>query len=141
MAWLSAPTLTHLALPLALAAETTAVTVMVTKLPPATASLKLNFYNDKANSLVRNHYTLLKHLKPGGSTEVVYAIQLPPGEWAIAATQDLNESDLVDRDMIGIPTEPFALSQVGHPRFRVPTFDDCKFTVCGVTTTVAIATK
>ena len=45
----------------------------------------------KADFLVRNQYTLLKHLKPGGSTQVVYPIQLPPGEWTITATQDLNE--------------------------------------------------
>lgn len=141
MVWLSALALTLRATPPAPTAETTAVTVVVTKLPSATATLKLYFYNDKANFLVRNHYTLLKHLKPGGSTKVVYSIQLPSGEWAIAVTQDLNENDLVDRNLIGIPTEPFALSQVGHPRFKIPTFDDCKFTVRGATTTVTIAMK
>ncbi len=138
--WLSALLPVLLVLPPAPAAEPVVVTVVVTKLPSATATLKLYFYNEKANFLVRNHYTLLKHIKPGGSTKVVYPIQLPPGEWAIAATQDMNENDLVDRNMIGIPTEPFALSQVGHPRFKVPTFEDCKFTVRG-TTTVTIAMK
>ena len=112
--------------------------MVVTNLPSNKATLKLYFYNVKANFLVRNHYTLLKRVKPGGSTEVVYPIQLPPGEWAIAVTQDLNENDLVDRNLIGIPTEPFALSNVGHPRFKVPTFDDCKLIFCG-TTTVAIS--
>jgi uncharacterized protein (DUF2141 family) len=121
-------------------AATTTVTVVVTKLPSAKATLKLYFYNGKAGFLVRNQYTLLKHIKPGGSTKVVYPIQLPPGEWAIAATQDLNENDLVDRNMIGIPTEPFALSNVGHPRFKVPTFEDCMFKVNGPTT-VTIAMK
>ncbi len=135
---LSALALTLRALPPAPAAETVAVTVVVNRLPSATATLKLYFYNEKANFLVRNHYTLLKHLKPGGSTRVVYPIQLPPGDWAIAATQDLNENDLVDRNMIGIPTEPFALSQVGHPRFKVPTFEDCMFKVNGPTTVTIV---
>ena len=116
------------------------VNVVVTNLPSNKATLKLYFYNVKANFLVRNHYTLLKRVKPGGSTEVVYPIQLPPGEWAIAVTQDLNENDLVDRNLIGIPTEPFALSNVGHPRFKVPTFEDCMFNVNGPTT-VTIAMK
>lgn len=119
----------------------TVVNVVVTNLPSNKATLKLYFYNVKANFLVRNHYTLLKHIKPGGSTQVVYPIELPPGEWAIAVTQDLNENDLVDRNLIGIPTEPFALSNNVHPRFKVPTFDDCKFTVSGATTTVAISMK
>ena len=121
--------------------EPTTVSVVVTNLPSSSATLKLYFYDVKENFLVRNHYTLLKHLKPGGSNKVVYPIQLPPGEWAIAVTQDLNENDLVDRNLIGIPTEPFALSNNVHPRFRVPTFDDCKFTVGGAATTVTISMK
>ena len=88
------------------------VNVVVTNLPSNKATLKLYFYNVKANFLVRNHYTLLKRVRPGGSTEAVYPIQLPPGEWAIAVTQDLNENDLVGRNLIGIPTEPFALSNI-----------------------------
>ena len=140
-AWLTVATLLPLGKPVSSAVETTAVNVVVTNLPSNKATLKLYFYNVKANFLVRNQYTLLKHIKPGGSTKVVYPIQLPPGEWAIAATQDLNENDLVDRNMIGIPVEPFALSNVGHPRFKVPTFEDCKFKVSGPATTVAISMK
>ena len=131
-AWLAAANLLPVTAPPP-AAATTTVTVVVTKLPSAQATLKLYFYNVKANFLVRNQYTLLKHLKPAGNNKVVYPIQLPSGERAIAATQDLNENDLVDRNLIGIPTEPFALSNVGHPRFKVPTFEDCVFKVNGPT--------
>lgn len=119
----------------------TAVNVIVSNLPSRSATLKIYFYNIKENFLVRNHYTLLKHIKPGGTTKVVYPIQLAPGDWAIAVTQDLNENDLVDHNLLGIPTEPFALSNNVRPRFRVPTFDDCKFTVSGPTTTVLISMK
>lgn len=136
-AWLA---MANLLPPSAPIPQVTTVTVVVTKLPSATATLKLYFYNVKANFLVRNQYTLLKHLKPGGSNQLVYPIQLPPGEWAIAATQDLNENDLVDKNVLGIPSEPFALSNVGHPRFKVPSFEDCKFNVDGPTT-VTIAMK
>ena len=76
-AWLATANLLPVSAP---APATTTVTVVVTKLPSAKATLKLYFYNVKANFLVRNQYTLLKHIKPGGSTKVVYPIQLPPGE-------------------------------------------------------------
>lgn len=138
--WLSAALRAGSAAP-SPAVEPTAVNVIVTNLPSNKATLKLYFYNVKANFLVRNHYTLLKYIKPEGRNKVVYPIQLPPGEWAIALTQDLNENDLVDRNLVGIPTEPFALSNNVHPRFRVPTFDDCKFVVSGPTTTVSISMK
>lgn len=141
LAWLATSVFWPLSSPGTPPVETTAVNVVVTNLVSDKATLKLYFYNVKANFLVRNHYTLLKYVKPAGRTKVVYPIQLPPGEWAIALTQDLNENDLVDRNMVGIPTEPFALSNNVKPRFRIPTFDDCKFTVQGAATTVAISMK
>jgi uncharacterized protein (DUF2141 family) len=123
------------------AAETTEVTVIVTNLPSPQATLKLYFYAVKANFLVRNHYTLLKYVKPGGHNKIIYSLPLTSGEWANALTQDLNENDLVDHNLVGIPTEPFAFSNNVHPRFRVPTFDDCKFIVSGPAITVAISMK
>ena len=137
-AYLSAALLTA---PTPPAPETTAVSVVVTDLPSTQATLKLYFYNVKENFLVRNHYTLLKYVKPAGRNKVVYPIQLPAGEWAIALTQDLNENDLVDRNLIGIPTEPYAFSNNVHPRFKAPSFDDCKFTVGGPSETVTISMK
>ena len=141
LAWLATSVFWPLSSPGTPPVETTAVNVVVTNLVSDKATLKLYFYNVKANFLVRNHYTLLKYVKPAGRTKMVYPIQLPPGEWAIALTQDLNENDLVDRNMVGIPTEPFALSNNVKPRFRIPTFDDCKFMVQGAATTVAISMK
>ena len=123
------------------AVEPTAVTVVVTHLPSATATLKLYFYDGPTYFLVRNHYTLLKHVKPGGQTQVTYTLPLAPGEWAIALTQDLNENDLVDRNMLGIPTEPYGFSNNVRPHFRAPTFDDCRFPVGGRALTVTISMK
>ena len=119
----------------------TTLNVVVSDLPSDKATLKLYFYNEPSNFLVRNHYTMLKYVKPAGRRQLTYSVVVPPGEWAIAITQDLNENDLVDRNFVGIPTEPFALSNNFKPRFKIPVFDDCKFPVSGRTTTVGITMK
>jgi uncharacterized protein (DUF2141 family) len=103
----------------------------VTDLPSTKATLKLYFYNVKENFLKRGNYTMLKYVKPAGSRKVTLPIDLPNGEWAVALTQDLNENDLVDRNFLGIPTEPYAFSNNVRPTVRAPYFEECKFQVDG----------
>jgi len=52
---------------------------------------------------------------------------LPKGTYAIMVIHDLNSNGKMDRNWLGLPAEPFALS--GHPKFRFgpPTYEDSKF--------------
>ncbi|QDA59503.1 DUF2141 domain-containing protein [Hymenobacter jejuensis] len=120
---------------------TSAVNVVVTDLPSTKATLKLYFYNVKENFLQRGRYTLLKYVKPAGQKQITLPIELTNGEWAVALTQDLNDNDLVDKNMLGIPTEPYAFSNNIRPKFSAPAFDECKFTVSGPATLVTISMK
>lgn len=110
---------------------TSPVSVVVTDLPSTKATLKLYFYNVEENFLKRGNYTMLKYVKPAGSRKITLPIDLPNGEWAVALTQDLNENDLVDRNFLGIPTEPYAFSNNVRPTVRAPYFEECKFQVNG----------
>jgi uncharacterized protein (DUF2141 family) len=122
-------------------AETSQLKVVVTDLPSTKATLKLYFYNVKENFLQRNRYTMLKYVKPAGQKKITLPIELAAGEWAVALTQDLNDNDLVDRNMLGIPTEPYAFSNNIRPKFSAPAFDECKFKVSGPATVITISMK
>ena len=52
---------------------------------------------------------------------------LPKGTYAIMVIHDRNSNGKMDRNWLGLPAEPYALS--GHPKFRFepPTFEDTKF--------------
>jgi len=52
---------------------------------------------------------------------------LPKGTYAIMIIHDRNSNGKMDRNWLGLPAEPYALS--GHPKFRFgpPTFEDTKF--------------
>ncbi len=107
------------------------VTVVVSDLASTTSAVKLYFYNVRETFLIKGGYTFMRVVKPGGQRRVSLPVQLPPGEWAVAITQDLNNNDKVDKNMLGIPTEPFAFSNNVRPHFAPPAFDECKFTVSG----------
>ncbi|MCB2380066.1 DUF2141 domain-containing protein [Hymenobacter sp. BT635] len=122
-------------------AATSLVSVVVTDLPSTKATVKLYFYNVKDNFLKRGSYTLLKYVKPAGSKQITLPIDLPNGEWAVALTQDLNNNDLVDKNFLGIPTEPYAFSNNVRPKLAPPEFEECKFTVSGPSKVVTISMK
>ncbi|WP_167851953.1 DUF2141 domain-containing protein [Hymenobacter elongatus] len=120
---------------------TSLVSVIVTDLPSTKATVKLYFYNIKDNFLKRGSYTLLKYVKPAGSKQITLPVDLPNGEWAVALTQDTNNNDLVDKNFLGIPTEPYAFSNNVRPTLAAPAFDECKFMVSGAAKVVTISMK
>ncbi|GAA4380907.1 DUF2141 domain-containing protein [Hymenobacter koreensis] len=107
------------------------VKVVVSDLVSTTSTVKLYFYNIRENFLKPGHYTMLKRVQPDGQNKVVIPVELEPGEWAVAITQDVNNNDKLDKNMVGIPTEPYGFSNNFRPRFSAPGFDDCKFIVEG----------
>jgi uncharacterized protein (DUF2141 family) len=61
------------------------------------------------------------------------SFDIPQGTYAIAIYQDENENKLFDRNFLGLPKEPYGLSNNFKPRFAAPTFNDCKFNVAQAT--------
>jgi uncharacterized protein (DUF2141 family) len=47
---------------------------------------------------------------------------LPPGQYAAAAFQDLNGNGKMDRNLLGVPKEPYGFSGEEKRRLRAPRF-------------------
>ncbi len=60
-----------------------------------------------------------------------FKLELPPGDYAFAVYVDTNGNGRIDRNWLGIPSEPLALS--GRPGFHFgpPHFDECKVHISG----------
>jgi len=52
--------------------------------------------------------------------------ELPKGEYAIAVMHDINENDNLDRNVLGIPKEPFGFSNNRSIIFGPPSFEKAK---------------
>ncbi|MET4105578.1 DUF2141 domain-containing protein [Hymenobacter sp. UYP22] len=121
------------------AAGNSSVTVVVSALASTSSAVKVYFYNAQETFLTKGGYAFMRVVKPAGQRQVSVPVELPPGDWAVAITQDVNNNDKLDKNLMGIPTEPFAFSNNVRPRFAPPGFDECKFTVGGPAKTVSIA--
>ena len=122
-------------------ADTSPVTVVVSSLVSTTAAVKLYFYNTREGFLKSGKWAFSKAVKPGGKNEFTLPVDLPKGEWAVAITQDLNNNDKIDKNFLGIPTEPYAFSNNVRPTVAAPGFDECKFTVDGPGKVISIVLK
>ena len=127
--------------PASRASDNQPVTVVVSRLVSTTSTVKLYFYNTRDGFLKSGKWVFSKAVKPEGKREFTLPVELPEGEWAVAITQDLNNNNKVDKNFIGIPTEPYAFSNNIRPIMAAPGFDECKFTVDGPGQVVSIVLK
>jgi uncharacterized protein (DUF2141 family) len=114
------------------------VTVVISALASTQSAVKLNFYNAADKFLQKDQQAFRMVVKPEGKTEISIPVELAPGEWAVALTQDTNDNGKLDKNMLGIPTEPYAFSNNVRPRLAAPKFEECKFTVSGPGKVVSI---
>lgn len=61
-----------------------------------------------------------------GITELKFN-NLGIGQYGLALFQDLNANEMLDRNLIGIPTEPYGFSQNPTILFSAPKFDEFQF--------------
>jgi uncharacterized protein (DUF2141 family) len=52
---------------------------------------------------------------------------LPPGTYAISCFHDVNGNGQIDKNWMGIPTEPYGFSNNARPKFRAPNWGETKF--------------
>ncbi|MDQ2772348.1 MAG: DUF2141 domain-containing protein [Bacteroidota bacterium] len=123
------------------AADTQSVTVRVSALVSTSSTVKLYFYNTPAGFLKSGKWAFSRSVKPEGKSEIALSIDLPRGEWAVSLTQDLNNNNKIDKNFLGIPTEPYAFSNNVRPTIAAPGFDECKFMVDGPGQIISIRLK
>lgn len=63
-----------------------------------------------------------------GDEPVMVNLEIEPGEYAAVVYHDLNENRVFDKNLLGLPKEPYAFSK-GYDKLRRPDFEDCKFVV------------
>ncbi|MCC5841492.1 MAG: DUF2141 domain-containing protein [Opitutales bacterium] len=61
-----------------------------------------------------------------GSVSYTFA-DLAPGRYAVSASHDLNGNRKIDTNWVGIPREPWGVSNGVRPRLRAPTFAEASF--------------
>jgi uncharacterized protein (DUF2141 family) len=81
---------------------------------------------------------IYKIVEVGSHSSQVVDFDLDPGRYALAVYQDLNGNDVLDKNFIGIPKEPYGFSNNFRPRFSAPKFEDCAFELPIIGKTVVV---
>ncbi len=102
------------------------LTVTIGNLKSPDAPVIVSFYTPQNKFL--DLYDQKKYqFKPKNGKLSEKITDLPYGVYAIAIFEDLDSDGKIGKNMLGIPTEPYAFSQNYKPKVHAPSFDDCKF--------------
>lgn len=70
---------------------------------------------------------IFKILEVKSKANQIATFQIEPGRYALAVYHDLNANDVMDKNFVGIPREPYGFSRDFRPKFSAPSFEDCAF--------------
>ncbi len=66
--------------------------------------------------------------------EMTFSTRLPAGEYAIRVMHDVNNNGEMDSNFVGMPTEPWAMSNNAKGNFGPPKWEEAKFELTGSVT-------
>lgn len=111
-----------LATPTLLAAD---LTLHIQGAEPQSGVLRVGLF-DQAAEFPEGQATHGQEISVTRGDQTVVFPALPPGHYAVAVFQDLNDNQELDRNFFGIPKEPYGFSRVedwGEPDFDEAAFD------------------
>jgi uncharacterized protein (DUF2141 family) len=115
------------------------LTLIIDNLASPDAPVQIGFYG-RSNKFLDTEDQLKRYIfNPTGEILTAHITDLPYGEYAFALFQDLKRKGKIARNLIGIPTDPFAFSNNVQPAFKAPKFDECCFEYSEANHTVHIS--
>jgi uncharacterized protein (DUF2141 family) len=104
------------------------LTVQVTGLEPQ-GSVLIAVFEDESGFPRRNKAARTCQTAVTGKNTQVRIEGLPPGAYALALFQDLNNDGILNKGAFGVPTEPYGFSNNVRGTFGPPSFQAASFTL------------
>jgi uncharacterized protein (DUF2141 family) len=114
------------------------LTLHVDKVQAGAGTIMVSLY-DSAASYFKRPARVARVAASAGATIVVIS-DLAAGDYAITVYQDVNGNGQLERNLFGIPTEPFGFGNDAQGEMGPPSFDATKVTVpaAGLAATVTL---
>tara|TARA_B110000503_G_C6863412_1_gene295739 strand:+ start:36 stop:476 length:441 start_codon:yes stop_codon:yes gene_type:complete len=106
-----------------------ALTIQVQEVKAPLGVMRIALYASEANFLDFKEVFASKVVPATKATTTVVIDSLPAGTYAIALYQDQNDNGAMDKNWLGIPTEPLGFSNAQLRTFGPPSFKACAFTI------------
>lgn len=109
------------------------ITVTVNNIEKTKGNLEISLYNQaEAFPHTKGRYKTGNVSVTGNSVTYKFS-NIPDGEYAVALYHDENANGEMDKNVFGIPKEPYGFSNNIVPKMSAPSFKDCMFNVKGST--------
>jgi uncharacterized protein (DUF2141 family) len=106
------------------------LSIGLTGISETKGSLYVAVYNRAEDFMITEKAYALKVIPVKKNGRVDFTLtDLPAGAYAVSAYQDLNGNGKLDKNIVGIPTEPYGFSNNARPKFRAPQWDEARFEV------------
>jgi uncharacterized protein (DUF2141 family) len=117
------------------------LSVVVDGIANPNGTVRVVIFNSEYKFLDRDGYVFKQVIAVNGKKSVKLDFQMPHGYYAVSAYQDINDNHNLDRSTVGLPTEPYALSNNPTVKWRKPTFNETKFAFNQATQTISLTLK
>jgi len=105
------------------------ITVTLTNIKILKGVIRIALYNKKEN-FPKEGKEYKTAVVPANSYKIRYKfLDIPDGWYAIALYHDINNDGKCNKNLIGIPIEPFGFSNNIKVKFSAPKFNKCSFYV------------
>jgi uncharacterized protein (DUF2141 family) len=115
------------------------LTIVVENLKSAEAPVEMSLYGPQSKFPDKDGQLKKYRFKPQNGKVVATITDLAYGDLAVALYQDIDSDGEINKNGVGIPTEPYAFSNNFRPKIKAPAFKDCKFAYNEKENTVHIA--
>ena len=105
---------------------------MITNIKEIKGRIELGLYNDPEVFLSKTEQYKVVFLPVDSDKITVVIDSIPIGWYAVSLMHDLDSNGEMEKNLIGIPKEPYGFSTNFHPRFSKPDFDDAEFYYNGI---------
>ncbi len=105
---------------------TNKLVVQVTNIESTEGNIGVAVFNSEETFLGKPFASASKKAKKG---EMTFELEVPNGNYTISVMHDENKSGDLDKNFMGIPSEPYGISMDGKSRFGPPSYVDALFNV------------
>lgn len=107
--------------------ETGNLVITVDNISRTKGTIWIGLYDSVDNYLIKEKSILKKIDVTEKGTSQLVVDNLPFGVYAVALFHDINANGEMDKNLLGIPSEPYAFSKKPKSKWRIPKFDEVKF--------------
>lgn len=124
-------------LSLAVKSQDTDLTVIIHGVKSEKGTVLFAMFSNRSDFLGEEVFATKKGQIQKGKVTVIFK-NIPHGQYAISSFLDINENNVLDKNFLGIPKEPYAFSMNPDTRFGPPSFDQAAFILDQPTQTITI---